>query len=71
MSAASTTVTLRFRAAADRSYTVQYRDQVHTGPWTRLRDVAAEPSARMIALDDTLPPGVPERYYRLVAPTQP
>ena len=70
VSAASTTVTLQFRAAADRSYTVQYRDEVHDGPWTKLRDVA-EPSARVIIIDDALPPGVPQRYYRLVAPAQP
>ena len=70
VSAASTTVTLQFRAAADRSYTVQYRDEVHAGPWTKLRDVA-EPSARVIVIDDALPPGVPQRYYRLVAPAQP
>jgi hypothetical protein len=71
VSAANTIVTLRFRAAADRSYTVQYRDEVHTGPWSKLRDVVAEPSARAMALEDTLPAGVPERYYRLVAPAQP
>jgi len=66
VSAANTIVTLRFHAAADRSYTVQYRDEVHTGPWSKLRDVVAEPSARAMALDDPLPPGVLQRYYRLV-----
>jgi hypothetical protein len=71
VTAASTTITLRFRAAADRSYSLQYRDQAHTGPWTKLHDVPSEPSARALALEDALPAGVSERYYRLVAPAQP
>jgi hypothetical protein len=65
------TVTLRFKAAADRSYTVQYRDEVDTGPWMKLRDVSADPSARVMVIEDLPSAGVSQRFYRLVAPAQP
>jgi hypothetical protein len=65
----------QFRAAfpveAGRTYSVLYRDNVATGPWSKLRDfpAAAEPS--LLEWLEALPDGATNRFYRVVTPAVP
>lgn len=61
-------IELRFPAAANRTYTVQYCDDLSTGAWLKLANIAARPEASEIVVLD--PTGVVPRYYRLVTPAQ-
>ncbi len=69
--ATPTGTALTFRAAANRSYTIQFRDSFSAGAWQKLRDVAADAAPRSLTLEDIVPANTPERYYRLVAPATP
>jgi hypothetical protein len=69
--AGSSNITLRFNAVAGKSYTVQYRDNVVSGAWQKRFDVAPQPTTGPMQLTDSQPPGVPERFYRLVTPMTP
>ena len=64
-------VVLRFVAVSNLTYTVRYRDVVNTGEWTRLADVAAAPTNRMVELRDSAVPNGPQRFYRLFTPGNP
>jgi hypothetical protein len=44
---------------------------VASGPWTKLSDVPAEPSARVVEVVDDAISGAGMRYYRVVNPAQP
>ena len=65
---------LRFRAVANRTYSVLYRDAVDTGEWHRLAGVPAisadSQATRVVEVADPTarPPG--QRFYRLVVPGQ-
>jgi hypothetical protein len=58
-------VTLRFWARANSSYTIQYREAVDSGEWVRWKDVAAG-AARWIT--ETNVPPTSTRFYRLRTP---
>ncbi|HXJ55797.1 MAG TPA: lamin tail domain-containing protein [Verrucomicrobiae bacterium] len=60
--------TLTFHAISNRTYTVQYRDQVPPGAWSKLTDVAASPTNRIATVIDPQPS--PNRFYRLTTPAQ-
>ncbi len=64
---------LRFRAVANRTYSVLYRDAVDTGEWHWLAGVpavSADPQAtRSVEVADP-PPPPGRRFYRLVVPGQ-
>ena len=62
-------VTLMFSAVSNKTYAVQYRDQLDLDQWTRLVDVAARPTNHTEVIVDSLPARC--RYYRLVTPAQP
>jgi hypothetical protein len=64
-------VSLRFVAAANKTYTVEARDAVDSGTWTRVADAVAVASDRVIELIDAGATGHPTRYYRLVTPRIP
>jgi hypothetical protein len=66
-----TLATLTFRAAAGKAYTLQFRDSFPGQGWQELRQVPAEGVARLVEVQDDIPPDVPERYYRLVLPASP
>ncbi len=67
-----TGVRLQFQAAAERTYSVLYRDSFAAGAWTKLLDVPAEPFPRMIKADDPNgPPVAGQRFYLLVTPAWP
>ncbi len=57
-----------FQAEAERGYTVQFRDSLNTGGWSKLTDVPAESSARPVEI--LISPGG-NRFYRIVTPAQP
>ena len=63
---------IRFKAAANRSYAVQYQNVAGGGDWHTLSGVAAVSSTvttnRHVELIDADAPGVGERIYRLVTP---
>ena len=65
------TVTLRFTAAANQSYTIQYRDDLAAGGWQKLTNVLAGARTRVADLADPAGGGARERFYRLVTPLTP
>ncbi len=66
-----TGVEINFTAAADRSYSILYRDSLGAGPWLKLADVPAEPSDRPVAVSDSASLSQSQRFYRLVTPAIP
>ena len=68
---ASTLLRFRFTAIAGQTYTVQFRDSLMTGVWSKLTDVPAQPSAHTVEITDPILPASTQRFYRVVAPQQP
>jgi hypothetical protein len=62
---------LRFTAGAGQTYTVQFRDSLAGGGWSKLTDVPAQPSAQTIEITDPILPASEQRFYRIVSPQQP
>lgn len=63
ISAASNTVTLTFTARADRAYTVQYKDDLASGPWLTLSTV---PASAGRSVNVSAPVSPPRRFYRVI-----
>ena len=61
-------ITLNFQALADKSYTIQARDSLTTGNWSKLVDFPAQPTTRIAPFADH--PSGGTRFYRLVSPMQ-
>jgi hypothetical protein len=59
---------LQFNAAADKTYTIEYKDQIETVGWSKLTDVPAG-GARPVQVTD--PTARPHRFYRLRTPQAP
>jgi hypothetical protein len=57
-----------FEADAEQVYEVQYRDSLTSGAWLVLTNVPSFAEATNIWVCDSLPPGLTNRYYRIVAP---
>ena len=68
MSLTSTNVSLVFRAKAYRSYTLEYRDQVDTGPWLEYTNFPAAQTNRWDGFTGDLPPNGTNRFFRLRLP---
>ncbi len=68
--AAPPLLTLRFQAAAQRAYQVQYRDAASDGPWLTLTNLAPVQADGEIELDVALPAANPA-FVRIVIPTVP
>lgn len=62
---------LRFRAAANRSCSVVYRNSATVGPWLKLTDVEPQPDPSAFVVTDAIPTGSSMRFYRLVTPALP
>jgi hypothetical protein len=56
-------------AVADRSYTVQYTDDIATSAWKKLGDIYSGPTNRVEFIPDPL--WTTNRFYRVVLPVQP
>jgi hypothetical protein len=69
--AANHTLHIRSRVSANRSYSVLYRGAAPGGPWLKLKNIEAQPDARLIEVTDDLPAGPAMRFYRLVTPSLP
>ena len=63
-------LTLRFIAAAGRSYSILYRPSLAAGAWQRLTDVAAPSATELVEVSDPAGGGV-ARFYRLITPKLP
>jgi len=66
---ASNIATLTFQAVSNKTYTVEFSDQLENGTWSKLTDVLAQPVTRMETVAD--PAARTNRLYRLVTPRQP
>ena len=62
---------LSFIAVSNRTYTVEYRDTLLPGAWSRLTDVTTAPTNRMMQVTDSPPVAINKRYYRLATPRVP
>jgi hypothetical protein len=60
-----------FTAMAGIAYTLQYFDNLGSGIWHRLNDVPADPTTRIVTLNDPGATSAPTRLYRVVTPIQP
>jgi hypothetical protein len=65
------TTRVSFLAVSNRTYTVEYRDSLLPGAWTRHTDITAATTNRMVQLIDSPPAAVTKRYYRLATPRLP
>jgi hypothetical protein len=64
-------VGLRFRAQANKTYTVLWRNAVLTNSWISLQHVGAQPTNRWVTISNSFPLGTPSRFYRLATPKLP
>lgn len=62
------TAVIRFVAGPNRTYTVQYRDQLPNGAWLDSTNLPPTTAERIILHSDPLPAGVTNRFYRVGAP---
>jgi hypothetical protein len=69
--AVSGTTRVSFLAVSNRTYTVEYRDSLLPGAWSRHTDITAATTNRMVQLIDSPPAAVTKRYYRLATPRLP
>jgi hypothetical protein len=60
-----------FTAVAGQAYTVQYRDSLTGGNWSKLTDVPVPGSTQTVEVTDTGMSASTTRYYRIVTPQQP
>jgi len=63
------TATVQVAAVSNRTYTVQFTDNLNPGAWSRLADIVARPNNRIETLID--PVWSTNRFYRVVLPRQP
>ena len=62
---------IRFTAAANKSYTIQFKNTLLDLAWQKLTDIAADPAVRSLEIPDPVAGGFPARFYRVVTPLQP
>jgi hypothetical protein len=62
------TAVIRFVAGPNRTYTVQYRDQLTNGAWLDSTNLPPATSERIILHSDPLPADTTNRFYRVSAP---
>jgi hypothetical protein len=64
-------VQIRFRAVANKTYSVLYRSPLDATDWLKLADVPAQPVTGEFLVLDESPQAGENRFYRLVTPAQP
>jgi len=64
-------VRIEFNAVSNRTYSVLSSEQPGGPGWSRVADVVATPTNRILQVIDQRPAGSPPRYYRLVTPRNP
>jgi hypothetical protein len=60
-----------FTAVAGIDYTLQYCDNLGSGLWHKLTDLPADPTTRIVTLNDSGATSAPTRFYRVLTPIQP
>jgi hypothetical protein len=60
--------TVSVAAVSNRTYTVQFTDNLNSGAWSRLADIVARPNNRVESFTD--PGWTTNRFYRVVLPRQ-
>jgi hypothetical protein len=61
--------TVSVAAVSNRTYTVQYTDDLNLGLWNRLTDIVAKTTNRVVTFTES--GGNTNRFYRVVTPRQP
>ncbi|MCL5096963.1 MAG: lamin tail domain-containing protein [Candidatus Omnitrophica bacterium] len=64
-------LSLSFTAAADRSYSVQYRDSMETDGWLPMADISSAPTNHAVEVMDNQAGQKSQRYYRIAVPSTP
>jgi hypothetical protein len=68
---ATPSLRLTFTAVAGQTYTVQRRDALGTGTWSKLADVPGQGTTQPVQVTDSTVTNATTRYYRVVTPQQP
>jgi hypothetical protein len=61
-------LTFQFEADAGQVYQVQFRDDLASGTWFALTNIAAPVAPTNVVIRDAINPASPQRFYRVVAP---
>jgi hypothetical protein len=64
-------VQIEFNAVSNRTYSVLFSEQPGGPVWSRVADVIAAPTNRVLRVFDQRPASAPPRFYRLVTPRNP
>jgi hypothetical protein len=64
-------VVVEFIAAAGKSYSILYLDDLSSGDWLKLDDVLAQAETGVVEVHDPTSDGVGSRFYRIVTPAVP
>lgn len=71
LSSAEAAAVIQFKAASNKTYTVQYRDIVSMGAWSNVEHIVAFPETnRLVSVTNAVSRSA-SRYYRLVTPYNP
>jgi len=62
-------IILQFLASSNRTYTLLFKSSLAAVQWSKLTDISAHPTNRVVNLTNTVP-GDTQRFYRLVTPAQ-
>lgn len=62
-------VILQFLASSNRTYSLLFKPTLNIVQWSKLTDIPAHPTNRVVTLTNTVP-GDAQRFYRLVTPAQ-
>ena len=68
---AETQVQIEFNAVSNRTYSVLFRQDLANGSWSKVSDVVATSTNRLVRVLDTRPVQSSPRFYRLVTPKNP
>jgi hypothetical protein len=62
-------VVLQFHASSNRTYSLLYKPDLDAAAWSKLTDIPAHSTNRVVNLTNGVP-GDPQRFYRLITPAQ-
>ena len=71
ISATEMRVQIEFNAVSNRTYSVLFREDMAVGSWSKVSDVVATTTNRLVRVLDSRPAKVPPGFYRLVTPKNP
>ncbi len=64
-------VQIGFRAQAGKTYSILFRSSIEQNTWSKLTDIQAQAQTQLMTVFDSVIPGTPPRFYRLVTPNAP